>query len=85
MRLLCFSELDLILRRPRSGRLEGWAAIPIVIPGTSPALSFRDANLGIAITQASAGRNPSPSLENNAVFSASLYWAAMRLKALKIT
>src|SRR5882762_9113278 len=29
MRLLCFNELDLILRRPRSGRLEGWAAIPI--------------------------------------------------------
>ena len=29
MRLLCFSKLDLILRRPRSGRLEGWAATPI--------------------------------------------------------
>jgi hypothetical protein len=29
MRLLCFNKLDLILRRPRSGRLEGWAAIPI--------------------------------------------------------
>jgi hypothetical protein len=27
--LLCFNELDLILRRSRSGRLEGWAAIPI--------------------------------------------------------
>src|SRR6266478_9562104 len=29
MRLLCFNELDLILRRSRSGRLEGWAVIPI--------------------------------------------------------
>src|ERR1700683_841675 len=29
MRLLCFNRLHLILRRPRSGRLEGWAAIPI--------------------------------------------------------
>src|SRR5258705_12561055 len=27
MRLSCFHRLDLILRRPRSGRLEGWAAI----------------------------------------------------------
>jgi exodeoxyribonuclease-3 len=26
MRLFCFNTLDLILRRPRSGRLEGWAA-----------------------------------------------------------
>src|SRR5258705_2853362 len=29
MRLLRFNRLSLILRRPRSGRLEGWAAIPI--------------------------------------------------------
>src|SRR5207342_3805443 len=29
MRLLCFNTLDLILRRPRSVRLEGWAAIPV--------------------------------------------------------
>src|SRR3981081_4474162 len=29
MRLLCFNRLNLILRRPRSGRLEGWAVIPI--------------------------------------------------------
>jgi hypothetical protein len=27
--LLCFNKLDLILRRPRSGRLEGWAAVLI--------------------------------------------------------
>src|SRR3954453_15294691 len=32
MRLFCFNELNLILRRPRSGRLEGWAAIPISVP-----------------------------------------------------
>jgi hypothetical protein len=29
MRLRCFNRLNLILRRPRSGRLEGWAAKPI--------------------------------------------------------
>jgi hypothetical protein len=29
MRSLCFNKLDLILMRPRSGRLEGWAVIPI--------------------------------------------------------
>src|SRR3954453_976904 len=29
MRLWCINKLALILRRPRSGRLEGWAAIPI--------------------------------------------------------
>jgi hypothetical protein len=29
MRLLCLNRLDLILRRPRGGRLEGWAAIPV--------------------------------------------------------
>src|SRR5260370_16270503 len=35
MRLFCFNTLDLILRRPRSGRLEGWATYRFVIPGTS--------------------------------------------------
>ena len=29
MRLLCINKQNLILRRPRSGRLEGWAARPI--------------------------------------------------------
>jgi hypothetical protein len=33
MRLLCFNKLDLILRRPRSGRLEGWAAIQVCDSG----------------------------------------------------
>jgi hypothetical protein len=32
MRLLCINKLVLILRRPRSGRLEGWAAIPNTTP-----------------------------------------------------
>jgi hypothetical protein len=26
MRWFCFNKIDLILRRPRSGRLEGWAS-----------------------------------------------------------
>jgi hypothetical protein len=30
---LCFNKLDLILRRPRSGRLEGWAAIQVCDSG----------------------------------------------------
>ena len=33
MRWWCFNRLDLILRRPRSGRLEGWAAIAICDSG----------------------------------------------------
>ena len=33
MRLLCFNKFNLILRRPRSGRLEGWPQYRFVIPG----------------------------------------------------
>src|SRR3981189_3558583 len=47
MRCLCFNKLDLILRRPRRGRLEGWAPTTICDPGhpsdrpgINPPLSF---------------------------------------------
>jgi hypothetical protein len=33
MRLVCFNKFHLILRRPQSGRLEGWAAIPVLDSG----------------------------------------------------